>query len=101
MAAQKDLEDLRAEQRVGSQWIVEWAKEASSALVPLGTSPILVVERPAKIVNIFPVLDSIADRLRRLDRTLGTHIESKGRELCHMVAEHVLTCFWSHDPFHA
>jgi hypothetical protein len=38
----KTLEDLRAEHRTGVQRIAAWADEASSALVPLGVSPIPV-----------------------------------------------------------
>jgi hypothetical protein len=44
------------------------------------------------------VLDSAADRLRRLDQILGTHLEAKGDRLCRAVIEYILTCFWIHDP---
>jgi hypothetical protein len=40
----KTLEDLWAEHRAGVQRIAVWAGEVSSALVPLGVSPILVLE---------------------------------------------------------
>jgi hypothetical protein len=41
-AMKKTLEDLRAEHRTGVQHIIAWVDEASSALVPLGVSPIPV-----------------------------------------------------------
>jgi hypothetical protein len=66
-AMKKTFEDLRAEHRVGVQRIAAWAGEASTTLVPLGVSPILVSELPTSISDALPVLDSAADRLRRLD----------------------------------
>eukprot|EP00267_Zea_mays_P051693 XP_020404679.1 uncharacterized protein LOC109944356 [Zea mays] len=44
------------------------------------------------------VLDSTADRLRRLDQILGARLEVEGSKLCQAVVEYVLTCFRSHDP---
>jgi hypothetical protein len=41
-ATRKALEDLQAEHRAGVQRIAAWVGEASTALVPLGVSPILV-----------------------------------------------------------
>ena len=66
-AMKKTLEDLWAEQHAGVQRIAAWAGEASTALVPLGVSPIPVSEPPTSISDALPVLDSAADRLRRLD----------------------------------
>jgi hypothetical protein len=40
----KTLEDLQAEQGAGVQRIAAWAGEASTSLVPLGVSPIPVIE---------------------------------------------------------
>jgi hypothetical protein len=95
---QKTLEDLQAEQRVGVQRIAAWASEASTTLVPLGVSPIPVSELPTSISDALPVLDSAADRLRRLDQILGARLEAEGGRLCRAVIEYLLTCFWSHDP---
>ena len=81
-AMRKTLEDLRAEHRVGVQRIAAWAGEASTTLVPLGVSPILVSELPTSISDALPVLDSAADRLRRLDQILGARQEAKGGRLC-------------------
>jgi hypothetical protein len=39
--------------------------------MPLGMSPILVSRLPTSISAVLPVLDSAADRLRRLDQVLG------------------------------
>ena len=72
---------------MGAQRIIDWAGEASSALVPLGMSPIQVAEPPASIADALPVLDSASERLRRLDQILTGHLEAEGRELCQMVAE--------------
>jgi hypothetical protein len=62
-AMKKTLEDLQVEQRAGVQRIAAWAGEASTTLVPLGVSPILVSELPMSISDALPVLDSAADRL--------------------------------------
>jgi hypothetical protein len=94
----KTLEDLWAEQHAGVQRIAAWAGEASTALVPLGVSPIPVSDPPTSISDALPVLDSAADRLRRLDQILGARLEAKGDRLCRVVIEYILTCFWSHDP---
>jgi hypothetical protein len=94
----KALEDLQAEHRAGVQRIAAWAGEASTALVPLGMSPIPVSELPASISDALPVLDFAADRLRRLDQILGARLEAEGGKLCRAVVEYVLTCFRSHDP---
>ena len=83
---------------MGAQRIIDWASEASSALVPLGMSPIQVAEPPASIADALPVLNSASDRLRRLEPILAGHLEVEGREMCPMVAEYILTCLRSHDP---
>ena len=66
--------------------------------MPLGMSPIQVAELPGSIADALPMLDSAAERLQCLDQALGARLEAKGRELCRMVAEHILTCFRSHNP---
>ena len=83
---------------MGAQRIVDWASEASLALVPLGMSPIQVAEPPASIADALPVLNSASDRLRCLELILAGQLEAEGRELIRMVAEHILTCLRSHDP---
>jgi hypothetical protein len=97
-ATRKALEDLQAEHRVGVQRIAAWAGEASKALVPLGMSPIPVSELPTSISDALPMLDSVADRLRRLNQIIGARLEAEGSRLCQAVTEYILTCFWSHDP---
>jgi hypothetical protein len=94
----KTLEGLQAEQRAGVQHIAAWAGEAILTLVPLGVSPILVSELPTSISDALPVLNSAADRLRRLDQILGARLEAEGGRLCRAVIEYILTCFRSHDP---
>jgi hypothetical protein len=97
-ATRKALEDLQAEHRAGVQSIAAWASEASTALVPLGMSPISVSELPTSISDALPVLDSAADRLRRLDQIFGARLDAKDGRLCRAVIEYILTCFRSHDP---
>jgi hypothetical protein len=94
----KTLEDLRAEHRIGVQCITAWADEASSALVPLGVSPIPMSKQSVSISDTLLVLDSAADRLRRLDQILGACLEAEGSRLCRAVIEYILTCFQSHNP---
>jgi hypothetical protein len=86
----KTLEDLQAEQRAGVQCIAAWADEASTALLPLGVSPISVSEPPTSISDALPVLDSAADRLRRLDQILGARLEAEGGRLCRAIVEYTL-----------
>ena len=61
-------------------------------------SPIPVSELPTSIFEALSVLDSAADRLRRLDQILGARLEAEGGKLYRAVIEYVLTCFRSHDP---
>jgi hypothetical protein len=96
--AKKALKDLQAEHHAGVQQIAEWASEASTTLVPLGISPIPVSGPPASIYDALPVLDSAAERLRRLDQILGARLEAEGSRLCRAVVDYVLTCFRSHEP---
>ena len=79
---QKTLDDLRAEQRAGAQRIAAWAGAASTALVPLGMSPIPALVQSASISDTLLILDSAADRLRRLDQILGARLEAEGSRLC-------------------
>jgi hypothetical protein len=97
-ATRKALEDLQAEHRAGVQRIAKWAGKASTTLVPLGMSPILVSEPPVSISDALPVLDSTTDRLRHLDQILGARLEVEGSKLYRAVVDYVLTCFRSHDP---
>jgi hypothetical protein len=96
-AMKKTLEDLQAEQRARVQRIAAWVGEASTTLVPLGVSPIPVLELPTSISDALTVLDSAADLLRRLDQILGARLEAEGGRLCRAVIEYILTCFRSHD----
>jgi hypothetical protein len=97
-ATKKEHEDLQAEHRAEVQRIAAWAGEASTTLVPLGMSPILVSELPTSISDALPKLDSVADRLQCLDQILGARLEAEGGRLCRVVIEYILTCFRGHDP---
>jgi hypothetical protein len=61
-------------------------------------SPIPALVWSASISDAFPILDSVADRLRRLDQILGTRLEAEGSRLYRSAIEYFLTCFRSHDP---
>jgi hypothetical protein len=50
------------------------------------------------ISDALPVLDSTAERLRRLDQILSARLEIEGSRLYRAVVDYVLTCFRSHDP---
>jgi hypothetical protein len=97
-AREAEVEGLLAEQRTGVQWIANWVDEASTALEPLGLSPIQVAEAPSSISSILPALESVAERLQRLESILVSRLESEGQELARIVLDHVLTCFRSHSP---
>jgi chromosome segregation ATPase len=93
-----EVEGLLAEQRTEVERIAKWVGEASTALEPLGLSPIQVAEAPSSIGSVLPALDSAAERLQRLESTLVARLETEGRELAQMVVDHILTYFQSHDP---
>jgi hypothetical protein len=97
-ATRKAIEDLQAEHHTGVQRIAAWASEASTALVPLGMSPIPVSKLPTSISDALLVLDSTADRLQCLDLILGARLEAEGGRLYRAVIEYILTCFRSHNP---
>jgi hypothetical protein len=92
------VEGSLAEQRAGVKRIVKWVGEASTTLETLGLSPIQVVEAPSSLGVVLRALDSVAERLQRLEPTLVTRQAIEGRELARVVADYVLTCFRSHDP---
>jgi hypothetical protein len=92
------VEGLLAEQRAGAQRIVNWVGEASTTLEPLELSPILVAEASSSISSVLPAPESAAERLQRLESILIARLEAEGWELARVVVDHVLTCFWSHDP---
>jgi hypothetical protein len=87
-----------AEKRTGVERIPNWVGEASTTLEPLGLNPIQVAEAPSSISSILQALESTAEHLQRLESTLVARLESEGQELARIVVDHVLTCFWSHDP---
>jgi hypothetical protein len=47
---------------------------------------------------VLPLLDSIGRKISQLEEAVGSHLEEEGRALAQAVADHVLMCFWSHDP---
>jgi hypothetical protein len=47
---------------------------------------------------VLPALDSADERLQRLESTVIGRLEAEEQELARVVADYVLTYFWSHDP---
>jgi hypothetical protein len=47
---------------------------------------------------VLPLLDSTGRKISQLEEAVGSHLEEEGRALAQAVADHVLMCFWSHDP---
>jgi hypothetical protein len=44
------------------------------------------------------LLDIAGGKMPKLEEAIGEQLESEGRALAEMVAEHVLTCFRGRDP---
>jgi hypothetical protein len=92
------MEELLAEWSVEVDWVVKWVGEANPTLDTLGLSPIGVAEVPPSLGAILPVLDSAAERLRRMESSVLERLEAEGRVVARVIVEYVLTCFRSHDP---
>ncbi|XP_025791884.1 uncharacterized protein LOC112873071 [Panicum hallii] len=92
------LSTLRTDLEAQRQRLEEESRSLSQWLEALKHQEAEVAEAPSSICAVLPTLDSAAERLQRLESTLVARLEAKGRELARMVVDHVLTCFWSHDP---
>jgi hypothetical protein len=46
---------------------------------------------------VLPLLDSVGRKISQLEEDVGSRLE-EGRALAQPMADHVLMCFWSHDP---
>jgi hypothetical protein len=47
---------------------------------------------------VLPLLDSVEGKISQLEEAVGSRLEEEGHTLAHAVADHMLMCFWSHDP---
>jgi hypothetical protein len=92
------VEGLLVEQSAGIERVVKWVGEANSTLDILGLSPIQVAEAPSSLGAVLPVLDSAAERLQRLESTVVGRLDTEGQEVARVVADYILTHFWSHNP---
>jgi hypothetical protein len=92
------IEELLAERSTGIDRVVKWVSEANPTLDTLGLSPIQVAEAPPSLGIVLPALDSTAEWLRRMESTILERLETEGRAVARVMAEYILTCFWSHDP---
>jgi hypothetical protein len=92
------VEELLAERSAGIDRVVRWVGEANPSLDALGLSPIQVAEAPPSLGAVLPVLDSAAERPRRMESIIYDRLETEGRVVAWAMAEYILTCFWSHDP---
>jgi hypothetical protein len=70
------MEELLAERSTGIDRVVRWVGEANPSLDALGLSPIQVAEAPPSLGVVLPVLDSAAERLRRMESTVLNRLET-------------------------
>jgi hypothetical protein len=47
---------------------------------------------------VLPLLDSARRKISQLEEAVGSRLKEEGHTLAQAVADHVLMCFWSHDP---
>jgi hypothetical protein len=77
---------------------VWWVGEANPSLDALGLSPIQVTKAPPSLGAVLPALDSVAERLRRMESAVLDRLETEGRVVAWAIVEYILSCFRSHDP---
>jgi hypothetical protein len=97
-AKEAKMRELLAERDSGISRIARWVDEVNPTLGGLGLSPIPVAEAPSTLDAALLALDSTSEQLRQMEDSLLDRLESEGRAVARMMAEHVLTCFRSHDP---
>jgi hypothetical protein len=66
--------------------------------VSFGFSPVRNGDAIAEVGVMLPLLDSVKRKISQLEEAVGSRLEEEGRTLAQAVADHVLMCFWSHDP---
>jgi hypothetical protein len=71
------VEEYLAERSASIDRIMRWAGEVNPSLDALGLSPIRVAEAPHSLGAVFPVLDSIAERLRHLESAIFDLLETE------------------------
>jgi hypothetical protein len=96
--AQKGLEDLRASRAGDGQRVWSFLGQADAALACFGFSPIRGGNATPEVGAVLPLLDSAGRKISQLEEAVGSCLKEEGRTLAHVVADHVLMCFRSHDP---
>jgi hypothetical protein len=97
-ATQKWLEDLQAARVGEAQTFWDFLGQAESALVPFGFSPFRSGVPAQEVSAELPLLDSIGDKILKLEDVIASRLEADGRILAEAAAEHVLLCLHSQDP---
>jgi hypothetical protein len=97
-AAQKRLEDLEAVRVGEAQKFWDFLRQAESALVHFGFSPLRSGVPAQEVSAELPLLDSTGAKMSKLEDVVTSRLEAEGRILAEVVAEHVLLCFRSQDP---
>jgi hypothetical protein len=78
--------------------VARWVEEVNPTLETLGLPQIRAAEAPSTLVAALQPLDSANEQLRELVAIVADRLESEGLAVARVAAEHVLTCFRSHDP---
>jgi hypothetical protein len=47
---------------------------------------------------VLPLLDLVGRKISQLEEVVDSRLEEEGHAIAQEVADHVLMCFWSHDP---
>jgi hypothetical protein len=87
--AQKGLEVLWASRASNKQCVWSFLGQADAALASFGFSPIQGGNAALEAGVVLPLLDLAGRKISQL---------KEGCALAQAVADHVLMCFWSHDP---
>jgi hypothetical protein len=78
--------------------VARWVEEVNPTLDTLGLPQIRAAEAPSTLDAALQPLDSANEQLQELVAIVADRLESEGLAVARVAAEHVLTCFRSHDP---
>jgi hypothetical protein len=97
-AMQKRLEEVQVAPTTEVQKVCDFLGQTETTLVPLSFSPLRSREPVQEVGSALPLLDSVGVKMLKLEEVVCDQLEAEGHVLVELVAEHVLTCFWSRDP---
>jgi hypothetical protein len=66
--------------------------------VSIGICPFHARDLVEEASIALPLLDSVGDKMPKLEEVCGSQLEGEDHALVKLVTEYVLTCFWSRDP---